>query len=288
METDSQIKMDINNVANQIIDDIVNSLRSIESGNRDSLIDRSKKITELNNLQQEWTKILERLNNTLEKEKKILEDELIKEEQKIYQIKKSLVNKPKSWAEISEEEPVYNNNNNNNYNIYKKKINKREVAPGVYIYAYDISKEEDCHNFKGWWCWCQHIERFCISVNDHIIIASNIIINPADKIPIKFHEHKLCGTHEIMNIDPKSTDFYIPRQFNPNSRDTRQLTNRIKFVPASEELAANDKYVYRIGSRTTLAKDILTITDQDSRLFEDMVGSFMLALVALKSKIIKK
>ncbi len=155
----------------------------------------------------------------------------------------------------------------------------REVAPGVYIAAFNIDRPEYCHKYLGWWCYSETTKRFHLSVNGRMLTAVMTVINDKEKTPIKFHEHNQCNIHGA-RLDYRRTPFYIPREYNPESDDVRQLTNRMQFVPASHELKENDKYPYRIGCRNSLKQDLVYLEYRDYTLFEDITGNFALAWTA--------
>lgn len=162
------------------------------------------------------------------------------------------------------------------------KMKKREVADGVFIDSYTITKPEQCHNFKGYWCYCPEHNRFYLSINGAILEAITTNILSAEIAPYKCIEHRnitLYGNAD--GIDYTRSKFYIPRQFDPTSKDVRQFTARMKFVPASKELRENELYTYRIGSRDTLYQDIQHIKPEDTRLFSDLVGNYLLTYSAL-------
>ena len=240
--------LDIDKQVNDLIQQKLQEIHSINIETSNGLDERSQKILELNNISSCWSKTLERLNSIIYIEKKKIEEELRKTEDKINKIKKKLCDKEiktETWAELFSRE--------NKLNLGKKLIDM-EIAPGVYIKAFRIEKIEDCHKYKGWWCWHQQSEKFHISINDEIISGITTIINPSELPPIKFLEHKDCEEGKICDIDYKTTNFYIPKEFNSDSHDIRQLTNRMRFIPASKELQNSDRYVYRLGSKDTLKK----------------------------------
>jgi len=164
----------------------------------------------------------------------------------------------------------------------------REAAPGVFIKAYTIHNPNECHKFKGFWCWSVLYNRFYISINNFILESIVCNIHKGNEKPIKFLEHhNIKRKGHCRDVDWNSTDFYVPRAFNPMSDDRRALTNRAIFVPASEEPHDNEIYIYRIGSRQTLSKDLPLLTDSDYRLYSDMTGSHLLCFTAA-SMVIKQ
>lgn len=241
--------------------------------------EKVKKIKELQTGSLLLAKSVEKINTLIYNEKKKLEDYLSKEEEKIIKIKELL-------TENNETKKL------DNYfrpkTISGKKLVNIEIGPGCYLPAIRIDKPEESHNFRGWWCWEPNMERFYISINDEIISGTTTIINSAEQIPIKFFEHKDCENNKYCSIDYKLTNFYIPRESNPQSRDVRQFTNRMKFIPASQELKKNDKYVYRLGSKDTLKKDLINLRLEDYRVFQDLTVNFLLILTLASHEIRKK
>lgn len=274
--------LDIDKQVNDLIQQKLQEIHSINIETSNGLDERSQKILELNNISSCWSKTLERLNSIIYIEKKKIEEELRKTEDKINKIKKKLCDKEiktETWAELFSRE--------NKLNLGKKLIDM-EIAPGVYIKAFRIEKIDDCHKYKGWWCWHQQSEKFHISINDEIISGITTIINPSELPPIKFLEHKDCEEGKICDIDYKTTNFYIPKEFNSDSHDIRQLTNRMRFIPASKELQNSDRYVYRLGSKDTLKKDLIYLKKCDYRLFRDMTVNYLLILTVATKEIRRK
>jgi hypothetical protein len=166
-----------------------------------------------------------------------------------------------------------------------EKLIQHQIAHGVKIQAYVIDSPQQCHNRLGWWCYCPATERYHLSVNGEIFSAITTVIRPASDTPLKFIEHKSCHNRTSCDIDYETVDFYVPRELNPLSRDRRQLTNRMHFVPASQHLKPNEKYVYRIGSSATLEADLAAMQDADYRLLIDIAGNFLLSWTAAAKEI---
>jgi hypothetical protein len=151
------------------------------------------------------------------------------------------------------------------------KIINHEVAPDVFIKAYTISTLDMCHRFKGWWCYCPSVDRFCISINHEVICGTASVIRPVSKTPKKFSEDRRSES-----MDWRQSNYYIPRERNPSSRDTREFTNKMKFVPASQTPKKYEAYCYRLGSKDTLRDDVVSLKAEDYRLFADLTSNFLL------------
>ena len=160
-----------------------------------------------------------------------------------------------------------------------RKVN-REVAPGLFIPAFTINDPAECHQKLGHVCWSLRTERFCISINGEIITGNTTIIRPSGETPKKFIEHRRSE-----NTDYRKSDYYVPYERNSNSRDIRQFTAKMRFVPASQELQKHEVYVYRIGSRDTLKQDILSVQAEDYRLFSDLTMNFLLCRITAAQEI---
>lgn len=288
--------VEIDKIVNDAVARIIQDIQDIKLDGRHGLADRTQKLNELNDTSAMWTKTLEKINTAIAVEKKVLEEELLKEEERIKQIKQSLNQKSESksqsknssWADIVEKETppavkiLEKKNAEENNKNQAKRPSSYEIAPGVPLPggAFEIENEKDCHNYLGWWCWCPKTKRFHISVNGFILSAITTDIIPSNQQPIKFHEHKACVEGKVCSIDYKATDFWV--KCNPN--DVQQLTNRMKFVPASTTPAPNDKYIYTIGSRDTLKEDLAAAKNHDMRLVENIGGSFMLINTAIQKE----
>jgi len=164
---------------------------------------------------------------------------------------------------------------------------RRSVADEVDILAYPIKNPVDCHKHKGWWCWCATRERFYLSLNGMIMEAITCDIRPASDTPYKYYEHRDCETNGN-ELDFKTTDYYVPRMFNPKSRDKRRFTSRMTFVPASKEPRPNQIYTFRLGSRETLKMDRQCITPSDYRLASDFTGNMLLCWTATTQYLTEK
>ncbi len=155
------------------------------------------------------------------------------------------------------------------------KLVNHELVQGVFIKAYTISNPEQCHKLKGWWCYCQESDRFCTSLNGEIITGTVTNIRHASKTPKKFSEDRRSEA-----MDWTKSNYYVPRDRNPESRDLREFTNKMKFVPASQEPKKFETYCYRLGSKDTLQEDVTSLKSEDYRLFEDLTTNFLLCWTA--------
>src|SRR5271168_843103 len=91
METQSALNMnEINNLANKFIDNYVASIQAIKLDSRNGLIKRSDKIRDLVEMVPILQSTYERINAVINSERKIVEDELKKEEEQLDLIKKAL------------------------------------------------------------------------------------------------------------------------------------------------------------------------------------------------------
>ena len=151
----------------------------------------------------------------------------------------------------------------------KVKIIPTKMADGVVMPAIHIESKEQCHHFLGRWCWCDAINRFCLSVNGFVLEAAMTTIRRRDEPVYKFVEHHTC------NVDYKTVGYYVPRERNPDSLDRREFTNRMEFFPASR-MPESNAYVYRLGSDETFAADLKRADDRDRRMANDMAGLFLL------------
>lgn len=151
------------------------------------------------------------------------------------------------------------------------KLVNHELVQGVFIKAYTINNPEQCHKLKGWWCYCPDIDRFCTSLNGEIIVGTVTNIRHSSKTPKKFSEDRRSEA-----MDWTKSNYYVPRDRNPESRDVREFTNKMKFVPASQEPKKFEAYCYRIGSKDTLQEDVVKLQAEDYRLFADLTSNFLL------------
>jgi hypothetical protein len=204
-------------------------------------------------------------------------------------VEKVDTNKPKHIQNnVSKTTPtitnVVNNNNNAWIEVGKKSVTKistpkavrREVAPDTFINAITVNNKKECHNHLGWWCWCPDENRFCISINGRIYSGCTTIIHQSNIPPVKFFEHR----HSDKVDNWLESDYYVLPEKNPGSKDIRQFTNKMKFVPASRNLEKYETYAYRLGSKDTLRDDIISLKPEDYRIFSDLTTNFLLCLTA--------
>jgi hypothetical protein len=301
---------EINKTAEQVIGRITQEIKNIKNEQPGSFLGIAEKISELSTARDLWKRTLHLLDSTIDTEKKALQAHLQQMEDQLNQVKKSLNGEPAAKPSIrllKREEPTVSTpppesskRESGWVQVVSRgvtttpapapaapvretkpaNIPEHEIAPGVTLSAYTITRPEQCHKYPGWWCYCPDTKRFHLSVNNEVLTAVCTVIHSSDKIPIKFHEHHACSEGTARKIDWRSCKFYIPREFNPTSDDVRQFTNRMKFVPASIELGENDKYPIRLGSSDTLREDLTHLKDPDYRLFQDWTGNLMLCFTA--------
>lgn len=199
---------------------------------------------------------------------------------------KANVQKEQDWITVTRNKPKKKNkhrttNDNKTHDI--PKLVKREVAPDTFIDAVTIGAPMDCHKYPGWWCYCPDWGKFCLSVNQQIIIGNTTSILPTGEVPRKFFEHRRAETS-----DWATSNFYVPRERNAESRDSRIFTNKMKFVPASRLPERHETYYYRLGSRDTLKNDIVSVKPEDYRLFNDLTCNFLLCLTAAGDEMLRR
>ena len=112
-------------------------------------------------------------------------------------------------------------------------------------------------------------------MNGEIISGNTASIKPVGETPIKFSEHR-----NSEKMDYRRTDFYIPPERNPQSKDKRMFTNKMRFVPASVEPQKHEVYIWRLGSKDTLKEDLSCLKSEDFRLFGDLTSNFVLCMLA--------
>lgn len=160
-----------------------------------------------------------------------------------------------------------------------------KATPTIDIMAYRVDKLDECHRFRGFWCYCPRLDTFCLSVNGQVLPAYLTDVLPAKDQPRKFDVHRGCHSGE--NIDPASTDFLIHSRYSPNSKDHRILTNRMQVIPASH----NDnkaRYSIRAGGRSSLHLDLPLLKMDDADLLADIAGHFLLVWQAVMSYMNKR
>lgn len=279
-------------------------LNSLSVYNRDELFEKGKMLSNLQSIEQTFVETLEMLHNKINEQKLVMEKYMRDAEESFNAVRQNIYN---ANAEIYT--PISNVQKNVKETVQKatfaekvmestnklsckigekrdigKKIHKinsskavrREVAPDTFISAITISKKEECHNHLGWWCWCPEDNRFCISINGCIYSGSTTIIHQSNIQPVKFFEHR--RSDKVDNW--QESDYYVPPEKNPESRDVRQFTNKMKFVPASRNLEKYETYAYRLGSKDTLRNDIMSLKPEDFRIFSDLTTNFLLCLTA--------
>jgi len=271
------------------VDEFVNNcIKSVTVFGPNELVARSKQIKIIFGVAQKLNAAYATLQNFAETEQSHMVETIKTFENNLTQLKKTVygsVEEPpkKSWLTVVSPKQTEITNVIEQQIVPKPpQMKKREVAENVFIDSYTIGKPENCHNYKGYWCYCPENDRFYLSINGIALEAITTNILSAEIAPYKCIEHRNITTYgNADGIDWTRSKFYIPRQFDPTSKDIRQFTARMKFVPASKELRENELYTYRIGSRDTLYQDIQSIKPEDSRLFSDLVGNYLLTYSAL-------
>jgi len=261
--------------------------------NKDELIEKGQLLSNLQIVEKSLLDTLDTLKNNINEQKQVLEKYMRDAEenfnavrQNIYSnayvqpissvIKSTFVSKvtkpiaPKSlkpfnskngWVEVGKKKPL-------------QKTVRREVAPDLFIQAVTVNNLEDAQNHPGWWCWLDDEHRFCISINGKVYAGNTTVIHSVNEQPVKFFEHRRCD--KVDNW--KESDYYVPIEKNPNSRDLRHFTNKMKFVPASRSPAKYETYCYRLGSKDTLKDDVMSLKHEDYTLFSDLTCNFLLCL----------
>ena len=263
------------------IDNFVNHyINTIKNTSQNDLVLRSKQLAELNNICNKLQEAQSQLSRFVEDESFSLMECIKNVENNLFHVKKQIETPPgfekteeyqqKTWADVAikvleTQQPT--------------KLVKREIADGVFIDTYTIKTPDECHNFKGWWCYHVKNNRFYLSINNLYIEAITTNITPPEVTPYKCIEHRNVK-YGNGHIDWQTSKFYIPRTFDESSNDIRQFTARMKFVPASRDLKENEPYTYRIGSRDTLPNDIKHLEKSDFNLFNDLVGNYLLSFTA--------
>lgn len=280
------IRMD--NQLERSVDEFVNNcIKSVTTFGPNELVARSKQIKVLFAVAHKLSAAHATLLNFAETEQAHMLEVIKKFETNLSELKSTVMGQvdespKKSWLTVVAPKPTEIVSVNEPVVKTEIKMKKREVADGVFIDSYTVAKPEQCHNYKGYWCYCPEYDRFYLSINGAVLEAITTNILSAEIAPYKCIEHRNISLYgNADGIDYTRSKFYIPRQFDPESKDVRQFTARMKFVPASKELRENELYTYRIGSRDTLYQDIQHIKPEDTRLFSDLVGNYLLTYSAL-------
>jgi hypothetical protein len=234
---------------------------------------RSANLKEVLTIERKLDDLTKAVKKFIAREKYEIESTLRQQREQLAQIEK-ILQQPQTFAEVVTTSACNVATIIEKYNNPKPKL--YQIAHETCISAYEIDNVKKCHNFPGWWCYCVQTGRFHLSINGEILWATTCIINPIEKPPLKFIEHRSTNK----SIKPENTNFYIPPETSPWSNDVRQLTNRMKFIPASQQLKPNDKYTYRVGSKDTLTDDLRYMEDSDYRLLQDISGNFILCWTA--------
>lgn len=299
---ESMTIIEVITLATQQIENIQASIQAVVLDNS-GMIKRSDIIGELSDVQLSLQKLADKAASIVAAERKVIEDKLKDEQEKLEKVKLSLKKnvtppaptiKPKAkesskWCDmVADTTPTVSAivKEAKSAPVKEKKgpINVL-IAEGVYLAVHEIKKESDCHLFKGWWCWISATNKFYLSVNDEILYGTTTIIRDAKETPNKLREH-----YNSANVDYTKTTYYIPSELNPSSKDVRELSNRLKFVPASYDISAEkDVYTYRLGCKSTLKSDLVSVNEADVRLYKDITVNHMLVMtVAMREMRIRR
>lgn len=285
-------------------------LASLSVYNREELFEKGKMLSNLQSVEQTLAETLEILHNKVTEQKLVMEKYMRDAEESFNAVRQNIysantevhipapvqpspaqkpVLKPTFAEKVmentvkSKHQLVKSSEKNCWVDVSKKAVKistskavRREVAPDTFISAVTISRKEECHNHLGWWCWCPDDNRFCISINGNIYSGCTTIIHQSNVQPVKFFEHR--RSDRVDNW--QESDYYVPPEKNPESKDVRQFTNKMKFVPASRNLEKYETYAYRLGSKDTLRDDIMSLKPEDYRIFSDLTTNYLLCLTA--------
>lgn len=275
-------------------------MKAITLADEEKISGATKIYTNLKDIHQKVSELSQTFGNIIEIERTDIANSLNAKEEKINELKQQVII-PKSSAEAtlsksSAKTPVASTN------VWAEKASKvkklmtslsiatparafglqlvkQEIAPGVSIDVYIIDSSEKCHDYLGWLCYCTYSKMFWQSVNGVAIQYKVLHINSEKDRPVKFLEHIDAGSK---NVSPQHSSFYVPPELDSNSRDERQLTNRMKYVPSECTPGDNQLYIYRVGSRQYLARDLANMSDMDIRQMRDICGSFGLVGIAVE------
>jgi len=281
---------------------------------QEELVEKSAMLAELQNISLALQATQSLVKDTINEQKQVLEKYMRETEESFNNIRQNIYKKkqedaamtvaPTHTSNAKKNSHDSNKGNKGNQNewitvVKKKKRSKkivpststsfklpsapktvnREVAPDLFIQAVTINNIRDCHRYPGWWCWSESRHQFCISINQKVILGNTTLIRPVSETPRKFFEHRRAET-----TDYTTCDFYIPRERNPASKDLREFTGKMRFVPASRQLQQHEAYCFRRGSTDTLKNDILSVKPEDYRLFNDLTCNFMLCFTAASNE----
>ena len=292
---------DINDSIKSYINTFMEKYKKIESNDSNKLLRKSEMLSELPKILSDITGTLKYINDLYTTEKRNLEDDITTNLNNINKAKKmfnNVNNNNSTWAKIAETPQVVEHEDNKTYvnktvqhmNGSPKPVNY-QIADGVHIPAYTIDHPEECHKYKGWFCWSPRYSRFYISINGLILSGVTTIILPAKQKPMKFHVYKFCKDGKICDVDYKKTEFYVPPECTeePNkSEDVRCFTNRMCYVPASVAPEKHEICCYRIGSKDNLSDDLKHISRDDYKLYSDMTDNFLLIWYAAAREMINR
>lgn len=250
--------------------DLVNSaLSTHETTTLDALIQKAELIKQYLNTARRESEKLEKVQAYLDSEKKSIEHEIVEYTNKLAKLRE--LYGEKSVARMSVPDARSNGKNPMWDGVIVKKNSKRMVVPGLKINAFDIENPSQCHQHKGYWCWCPSIMRYCISINDNIIYSHFCeFLKEGDK-PYKCREHRdMNNPARARSVVSTETDFYVPPEVVPTSRDTRRFHSTLK-------LSGKDRYI-KYADIETLEEDILNGCPTDVRLASDLAGTILLGV----------
>ena len=143
-----------------------------------------------------------------------------------------------------------------------------EVAPNVFIKAYDIQYPLECHSHRGFWCYCANDSRYYISINNLAICGYTTRILSENMIPIKFTEY---DNKKEKNSIP--ANFYQPPEIY-GGNDIRNITEKLRYVPKS--VHTDRKYIIRVGDKDNLREDLSLCSDKELRLVKDIASHWLM------------
>jgi len=157
-----------------------------------------------------------------------------------------------------------------------KQVSPKSPTKDIYISGFALSvifidndKESKMH--KGNLCYNVQNERIVVCINN-IVLAGNVlnILQEWDK-HTKFHEHR-----DSKNLDSAYGGFYVPPELNPMSKDRRNLTNRMVYIPSDKRPDEKNRYFIQIGSGDCLKQDVRNLTGQDARITQSLAMHWLL------------
>lgn len=146
----------------------------------------------------------------------------------------------------------------------KTRMMNYKINEGVRVKAYSINHKDECHNYKGFWCYHSDSSRFYTSINNIAIEGYLTNIIPDNETPHKVTEY-------IPNkYNKKNDNFYMPPELY-GGNDIRNITERAKYVPHNK-LKREDRYAYTIGDKKNITYDLYNSSDANIR-YSANIGS---------------